>query len=79
MFSLIRLIALAYSDASIESLLWEDVVDGSTHGMIVSAIAIKVRHWASVRTSPSGGGGRGLSRGARTFSAVPAIFTQNLD
>ena len=33
-------------------------------GIIVSPIAIKVVHCDSVRNSPTGGGGRGLFRGA---------------
>ncbi len=43
-------------------------------GIMVSAIASRVVHWDAVRTSPAGGGGRGLSRGARRLSCVLVIF-----
>ena len=44
-------------------------------GITASAIAIKVVHCDSVRTWPSGGGGRGVSKGAMRFSWVLVIVT----
>ena len=52
-------------------LLYDD--ETSMVGMIVSAIANRVIHWASVRTSPAGGGGRGVSSGLIRFSCVLVI------
>lgn len=60
--------ALVYSAAWTHSLLSDVVEETSIAGIIVSAIAINVIHWAAVRTSPSDGGGRGASKGARKFN-----------
>ena len=46
----------------------------SMDGMTASAIAINVVHCDSVRTSPSGGGGRGVSRGPMRFNCVLVIM-----
>lgn len=39
-------------------------------GIMVSAIASRVVHWDAASTSPAGGGGRGVERGARRLSCV---------
>lgn len=44
-------------------------------GITASAIAIKVVHCGSVRTWPSGGGERGVSRGEIRFSCVLVIVS----
>lgn len=75
---LAMLMALVYSAAWTHSPLLEVVEETSTAGMIVSAIAIKVIHWAAVRTSPSEGGGRGASKGAMRFSCVLVMADVNL-
>lgn len=65
--------AEAYSDGGRQRLLFDRVEETSMDGMTASAIAIKVFHCDSVRTSPAGGGGKGVSRGAMRFSCVLVI------
>ena len=54
-------------------LLLDGVEDSSIDGMTASAIAINVAHCDSVRISPSGGEGRGVSRGPMRFNCVLVI------
>ncbi len=65
---------MVYSDAGIDSLLDDGVEETTIEGIMVSAIAIKVIHCEAVRTSPSDGGGKGLSKGARRFNSVLVIL-----
>lgn len=67
--------AVANSVGSIKSLSWDDWEESPMDGITVSAIAIKVVHCKSVRTSPLGGGGTGLSKGAMRFRANVVILT----
>ncbi len=65
---------MVYFETGIESLLGEGVEETTTEGIMVSAIAIRVIHCEAVRTSPSGGEGKGLSNGASRFNSVLVIL-----
>ena len=66
--------AEAYADgARLRLLLLDGVEDSSIDGMTASAIAINVVHCDSVRIAPSGGEGRGVSRGPMRFNCVLVI------
>ena len=65
---------MVYSDADIESLSGVGVEETMIEGITVSAIAINVVHCGTVRISPSGGGGKGLSKGASRFKSVLVIL-----
>ena len=68
---------MVYSDAGMESLLGDGFEETIIEGIIVSAIAIKVVHCEAVRTSPSGGGGRGLSKGASRLNSELDILQRS--
>lgn len=68
---------MAYVEAGIESLLGDGTEETTTEGIMVSAIAIRVIHCEVVRTSPSGGEGKGLSNGASRFNSVLVIFCKS--
>ena len=63
-------VEVVYSAAWIVNWVVEGWLNTSTEGTIVSAIASRVAHCASVNTSPSRGGGSGVSSGAKTFRSV---------
>lgn len=54
----------AYSEVWIASLVVDWADEATMEGITVSPMAIRVAHCDSVRNSPTGGGGIGLSRGA---------------
>lgn len=66
--------AVAYSVGSIKSLSVDSWEESPIAGITASAIAIKVVHCESVRTSPLGGGGSGLSKGAMISRANVVIL-----
>ena len=65
--------AEVYSDGARQRPFFDMCEETPMDGMTASAIAIKVVHCDSVRTWPSGGGGRGASRGEMRFSCVLVI------
>lgn len=60
--------ALVYSEACRQSLCLDGDDETSIDETMVSAIAIRVFHCDSLRTSPLGGGGRGASKGVMNVS-----------
>lgn len=70
----ILLIAELYSVASRARVFGNVEFEGPMEGMMASPIASNVVHCAWVSTSPSGGGGRGLARGAMSFNCWVVIL-----
>jgi len=70
----ILLIAELYSVASRARVFGNVVFEGPMEGMMASPIASNVVHCAWVSTSPSGGGGKGLARGAMRLNCWVVIF-----
>ena len=64
------LLEVMYSEAVMANCLGDWSLEALIEGTTVSAIAIRVVHCESVKTSPSFGGGSAAARGAKAFNSV---------